>query len=777
MLKSFMRKSAGVAGLAALLSASLMVSGCSFMAADSCADQANLRKSEAGWRGCDGGFFSARKQRETVYQGDDSPRLWSGAELRRGPNVDPTTVNQAPAARTSIAAWSGSLRVDVTADEGAFSKDVAEIKSAGATKFDPDEKVTVKFEKASLDFFLKQMLGGSLGVSYIAPDDISGSVTFRTEQPISKSQVLQVVRDVLGRNGLEMRYMNGIYQIAAPEQMASIQQAAAPGRASDQETRVLRLRKGKAVDVIRFVKQLVPDEITLMAASGGDSIIVKAPATELDRVAELVSLSDGSLGDDRVAIIPLMQSSPDKIAQQLGEFYRSQAEAATIVPLDNQQALLVGTKDRRTLQGIKELVRRLDRDTGGDSTLRIIPLIHLSADEIVQQLTAVYAGSGVAGAAAAPAVVVQSGGSPDVSAQAARAPSLAPPVQVPRGVSGDEGGFSSPGFALNGGSSAGSNNGGSNGAGNTAAAIAANTAGALPVAVPVGPGVKFVADTRNNTVMIYSSYSMYRLVRDRLKVLDVPQAQVVIEATVAEVTLNDTLDRGVEAFLTSKGLNVGSSATGGITDAIQPGGFLHAQFGIQGATADIIIRALQNVTNVKVISTPYLTVVDGKTARLVIGDQVPFSTTTQSTQLTGTTTVTQQITVKDTGIQLEVTPKIRADNSTALNINQSVSAVKNTATAGSLTPTISTRSVKSDIIVQSGSTVMLAGLVQEDSNTTETGIPVARNIPIVGELFKQNKDVASREELIVLITPRVIRNSSQLENITRQMRGLMNIRG
>jgi general secretion pathway protein D len=456
MLRISKRKSASFAGLAALMSASLLVSGCSYIASDSCADQANLSKSELGWRGCDGGFFSARKQRETVYQGDDSARLWSGAEIRRGPNVDPTRVNQAPATRTPIAAWSGSLRVEVAADENVVSKDVADIKAAGASKFDPEEKVTVKFEKASLDFFLKQMLGGALGVTYMAPDDINGSVTFRTEQPISKGQVLQVVRDVLARNGLEMRYMNGVYQIAGPDQMASLQQTVGPGRASDQETRVLRLHKGKAVDVIRFVKQLIPDEITLVAATGGDSIVVKAPATELDRVSELVSLSDGSLGDDRVAIIPLMQSSPDKIAQQLGEFYRSQAEAATIIPLDNQQALLVGTKDRRALQGLKQLVRQLDRDTGGDSTMRIIPLIHLSADEIVPQLTAIYASSGVGGAAAAAPVAVAQNGNSDISPQAARAPSLAPPVQIPRGVSGDDGGFSSPGFALPpGGSSAG----------------------------------------------------------------------------------------------------------------------------------------------------------------------------------------------------------------------------------------------------------------------------------------------------------------------------------
>ena len=298
----------------------------------------------------------------------------------------------------------------------------------------------------------------------------------------------------------------------------------------------------------------------------------------------------------------------------------------------------------------------------------------------------------------------------------------------------------------------------------------------MPTQAAAGPVVKFVADTRSNSVMIHSSYSMFKAVRDRLRVLDVPQAQVVIEAMVAEVTLTDELSKGVEAFLSGKGLDISSSAGGAKQTTIQGGGFLHAQFGVQGATADIILQALQSVTNVKVISTPYLTVVDGKTARLVIGDQVPFAAITQ-TSTSAITTVTQQITIKDTGIVLEVTPKIRADNSAALNINQSVSAVKGTSTASSLTPTIATRSVKSDVIIQSGSTIMLAGLVQEGSNKTETGVPVARSIPIVGELFKQDKDVASRQELIVLITPRVIRNSSQLENITRQMRGMMQIRG
>ena len=128
------------------------------------------------------------------------------------------------------------------------------------------------------------------------------------------------------------------------------------------------------------------------------------------------------------------------------------------------------------------------------------------------------------------------------------------------------------------------------------------------------------------------------------------------------------------------------------------------------------------------------------------------------------------------GASVGSAPKIRADNSIELNINQSVSSAKANNTVGGLTPTIATRSVQSDVIVQSGSTIMLAGLVQEQSNLTETGIPVARNVPILGDLFNQRLDKAARQELIVLITPRVIRRSLELENITRQMRGMMHVR-
>jgi general secretion pathway protein D len=766
----------------AFISICLVASGCSFLNADSCADQANLPAAKIKELRCEGGFFSAKRQRETVYDGDDSSRLWTGAEPRTRTSIDTSVVNQAPAARAPVTGYMGPLRVDYVPDEKAITKDLSDIRSAGAAKFDPDERVTVKFEKVSIDFFLKQLLSGALGVNYVAPDDLGGSITFRTEQPIPKSQVLQLVRDVLGRNGLEMRFLNGVYHIATPEAMAGILRTTAAGRLSDQGTRVVRLRKGTATEIIGFVKQLVPDDVSLTASNGGDSIIVRASPADIDKVSELISMSDTRMGDDRVAIIPLRQSSPEKVALQLTEFYRAQGaggtEAVTIVPLENQQAILAGAKDKRIMRGLRQLVIELDRDTGGDMSLRIIPLRHLGADEIVPQLTSIFSQAaqltsqtGRGGQASQPQGAQPPGINPFASQMGnIPGPMSAPPTMAPP---------ANPIEAVPGSSTSNSNASSSNSSDASDGAAGAQAGRAAGGSGGGGGQVRFVADTRNNTVMVYSSYSTFKRVKALIQALDVPQPQVVIEAVVAEVDLNDSLQRGVEAFLTAKGAVEASSSADGVLPAYgarQPGGWLHTTIGVDGAKVDIILHALQSITNVKVISSPYVTVLDGKTARLVVGDQIPFSTTTQSSNLNAGVTVTQQIQVEDTGIVLEVTPKIRADNSAILTINQKVSAVSPTSNTGSLTPTISTREVKSDVIAQSGSTILLGGLIKDSMNRTETGVPVARSIPYVGELFKQTSDTVTRQELIVMITPRVIRHSSQIEYITRQLRGQLHIR-
>ncbi|WP_197430625.1 type II and III secretion system protein, partial [Methylobacterium sp. CCH5-D2] len=182
---------------------------------------------------------------------------------------------------------------------------------------------------------------------------------------------------------------------------------------------------------------------------------------------------------------------------------------------------------------------------------------------------------------------------------------------------------------------------------------------------------------------------------------------------------------------------------------------------------DAVLRALQGVTKVKVISSPYLTVLNGKQARLVIGDQIPYAQRSQSANNLGNTTVTQEIVIKDTGIILDITPQIHVNNSVALKVNQSVSTPSQSVLAGNLTPVISTRSVESDILLQSGRTVLLAGLIQDRLEQQEDGVPVLKTVPVVGDFFKQKVDNVRRVELILLLTPRVTRNASQIEDLAR----------
>jgi len=754
-----------------LLSSTLM--GCAFLDADSCADAANRTPAENGWKGCDNGFLSAAKQRGAIYQGDDSPRLWTGEDARRGPSVDVSKVNRAPGATAArpVVAYNGTLRVDLAPDENQMVIDVANLKSSGATKFDPDATTTVRFEKVSIDYFLKQMLTGALGVSYIAPDDLGGSITFRTEQPVPKGQLLQVVRDVLGRNGLQMTFMNGIYQVGRPEVIAAMEQTAAAGRESEQVTRVVRVRRGSTGEVAAFVRQLVPADVRLLPTAGGDAIVVRAAPIDIDRVSELItSLSASGVSEDRVAIIPLRHSGPEKVAVQLGDFYRARigqtGEAVTIIPLENQQAILVGVKDRRMMEGVKQLAAEMDQQWKDEIALRIIPLAYLGADEIAQQLQSVFGGGGGGVAPRTAAAAVTSGAQRGISSGQPLLPSASQSTGSDR-VEGA--GTAFPGAT--------SSQPGSSVAQSTGpVAVATAGPGGATASAGGGSGVRIVADGRNNTIMIYSTYSTFQRVREVLKSLDVPQSQVVIEATIAEVNLTDNLEKGVQWYLQNQNLTARSSTAPVASDPAKTGAFAHGSFTLGNVSVDVVLNALQEITTVKVISSPYLTVVDGKTARLVIGDQIPYSQTNQTSTITGTVTVTQNIQTKDTGIILEVTPHIRSDNSALLTISQSVSKPQDSALTGNLTPVISTREVKSDIMVQSGRTILLAGLIQDRIDKQENSVPVVRTIPVLGDLFKQTTDKSTRVELILMITPRVIRRTSQIESITRLLRGQIKIR-
>jgi general secretion pathway protein D len=297
---------------------------------------------------------------------------------------------------------------------------------------------------------------------------------------------------------------------------------------------------------------------------------------------------------------------------------------------------------------------------------------------------------------------------------------------------------------------------------------------------PVLEGVRITADTVNNTLLIYADLQNYRLIEETLRQVDSPQLQVSIDATIAEVTLNDTLNLGVQAYLTSKNiglkpdqgsvLNTVASTAGSATSAFISRAVPGFNFLIGSESQpSAILDALHTVTETKVLSNPSLVVIDNQVATLQVGDQVPVSTGSANV-LTTSNTVVSTIDYRNTGIILRVAPRVNVNGNVRLDIEQEISNVSATTPTGSLTPTVSERKVKSSISVASGQTVLLAGLISETHHGNHSGIPGLDQLPDLGNLFGHNDKSTDRTELIIFIRPQIIRDGTDAHYVAEELR-------
>ena len=285
------------------------------------------------------------------------------------------------------------------------------------------------------------------------------------------------------------------------------------------------------------------------------------------------------------------------------------------------------------------------------------------------------------------------------------------------------------------------------------------------------PETRIIADDSTNSLVIRALPADYRKIRDAIERLDTLPLQVLIEATVAEVTLSDQLRYGVEWFFRSGDFEATFSQLP--TNAPVVGTFPGFSALFSNADVRVVLSALEQVSDVNVISSPQLLVLDNQTARLQVGDQVPI-TVQQATPITGdVNTIVNSIELRDTGVILTVTPRVNAGGLVILEIQQEVSNVvrAETVTQSELaTPTISQRLVSSTVAVQSGQTIALGGLITDNSNRSRNGVPILSSIPVLGVLFSTRNKTNARTELLVLLTPRVIDSAERAQAVTDELR-------
>lgn len=299
--------------------------------------------------------------------------------------------------------------------------------------------------------------------------------------------------------------------------------------------------------------------------------------------------------------------------------------------------------------------------------------------------------------------------------------------------------------------------------------------GAARSSAPIAAG-RITIDPVGNRLLYRGTPSEFARARDLMEELDTPPRQVMIEMTIAEVTLTDETRFGVEWEL-SQIVNGNDEWTGGTSGGL---GLGTSGLVLEFAHPDVraALNAYASNNNVNILSTPRLVARSGGEAEIQVGTDVPVITSQQgaTTQTSGRTDILQTVQYRRTGVILNVRPIVLGDNRVDIEIVQEVSAAQSNTTADISSPLILNRNVRTQISLQEGSTAVIGGLIQDAYSRGNQGIPVLKDLPFVGQIFRTDTVGADRTELLVLITPHIVDDdelAQSARNLSRQLnRGL-----
>lgn len=281
------------------------------------------------------------------------------------------------------------------------------------------------------------------------------------------------------------------------------------------------------------------------------------------------------------------------------------------------------------------------------------------------------------------------------------------------------------------------------------------------------PRIKVAADSGKNALLIEATPTDYERLMRVVTTLDVVPNQVLIEATIAEVSLTDDLKMGLRWFLKNKNADFTfTDAANGSLGSVFPG----FSYALKAADLTATLNTLNEITEVKVVSSPSLTVMDNATAILQIGDQVPITTQTAFATIGGSAPIVNSVSYRDTGVILAITPRINDSGHVLLEVEQEVSTVAETKTSGIDSPTIRQRRVKTSVFVNDGDPLVLGGMMQGSNSTSRTQLPLLGDLPLIGSAFRHKDNGIGKTELIIIITPRVMHNLQEARRISEEYR-------
>lgn len=667
------------------------------------------------------------------------------------------------------------------------------------------EGYELNFENTPIASVAKVVLGDILQTGYTIDPRVQGMISLSSGRPVPRSDLLFVLENALRLSGVVLvKDVQGYRLIPLGDAVGAGNLDGAEARAEPgYGVSVVPLRYVSAGTLIKLLDSFATKPGTVRADTTRNLLLIQGSGAERKAAIETVLGFDVDwMRGQSVGIYPVRFSSPEPIITELEKIMDSgdgglSQNIVKFQPVSRLNAILVVTRKPNLLKTAETWIHRLDAADTARTGVHVYQVKYGEARQLARVLNDTFVGGGGSFDTPANQVAPRSGlgitsGSTD--RLAAGGPQASANVSFGSSFGQSGGGTGAGGLGGSGRTGTGTAGGGL-GAGSTLGRQTAQTAtdtsglegrsaaGGAGGNQPILEGVRITPDVAGNSLLIYASTENYQIIARTLAQLDRPKLQVAIEATVAEVSLNDELSYGVQFFLNSKyhGVmgstsniptsppGVQSQDTGGLVGAALNRAFPGFNFLIGNQNMpNVVLDALHTVTSTKVLQNPSVVVVDNEVATLMVGQDVPI-TTGSATLLTGNGSVVNSIDYRSVGIILRVVPRVNANGNVRLDIEQEISQVQNNTGVGG-NPTFSQRKVKSSIGVATGQTVMMAGLIQENQNLTRAGIPLLDQIQNLGDAFSHQDKTNARTELIIFIRPQIIRDSVDASFVAEELR-------
>jgi len=662
-------------------------------------------------------------------------------ELARNPAPPPQPV----LARAEGEALGTAARPEPRIEEGTGRTIDTELAAAPPPPLPEGGQATFNFEGESLHAVVKAILGDLLQQNYVIAPTVQGTVTLATPRPVGPAQALALLEMVLGWNNARLVWADGRYAVVPADQAVAgnlAPRTTPPAEARGFELRAVPLQYVSAVEMQKLLKPYVREGAIVQVDAARNLIVLGGTRAELENYLRTIRIFDVDwLAGMAIGVFPIQGSEAESVIDALERVFGPESGSPLagmfrFLPVEGSNSIIVITPQARYLRTAREWIERIDL-AGEGARLFVYEVKYMRAADLAAQLGAVF-GAEVA--------VPAGGGQPDL------APGLEPVglgevARRPERVSRPEPAPAAPAVAAGGGES----------------------------------GIGISAIEESNALMVRASPAQWESIRRAIDRLDVMPAQVHIEAQILEVTLSGNLAFGVNWFFDNavpfelRGQRPGRGSLGqvagqlaqaaGTGGAPGPASMLYT---FASADSAAIVNLLDSQTDVRVLSTPSLFVRNNAEASLNVGQNLAVASTSFApgtglpTPGGNTISTVQYLT---TGTSLRVRPRIGGDGMVFLEIEQEISSPTDVPGAGG-NPNVSTRTVQTEAMVRDGDTVMLAGLISQTDGRSSSGAPGLSRLPFIGGLFGQQARNEARSEVLLLITPRVVRDAAATRVLT-----------